>query len=499
MEMDPKACYRAMLARDERYDGRFFVCVKTTGIYCRPICPAGPPKLENCDFVPSAAAAAEVGYRPCLRCKPECSPDLGLWQGTSVTVSRGLRLIEEGALDESDVEALANRLGVGERHLRRLFRQHVGASPIAVAQTRRVLLAKQLIHNTDLPMTDVALASGFSSVRRFNETFQQLYDRPPSQLRRKSSAICADASHISLLLPYRSPYDWEAMLGFLAARVISGVERVCDQCYHRAIEINGSIGTMQVGNDPERSSLRVTVSVPRIENLSLVVARCRHLFDLRVDPIAIASALENDPDLKPLIRERPGLRVPGAWDGFEIAVRAVLGQQISVAAANKLAAKLVSSIGSPIGEPLGPAKLTRSFPKPERFDFDSVLAIGMPRKRAEAIVALADAVVKNPQMFDPKPSLEAATNELCSLPGIGQWTAQYIAMRVLRESDAFPDGDVALRRTLSNEGNRIDSRELLARAERWRPWRSYATLHLWTAESRPTHKKKRERVDAIQV
>lgn len=392
MEIDPQACYRAILARDERYDGRFFVCVKTTGIYCRPICPAGPPKLENCEFVPSAAAAAEAGYRPCLRCKPECSPDLGLWRGTSVTVSR-----------------------------------------------------------------------------------------------------------ISLLLPYRPPYDWESMLGFLAARIIPGVECVLDQSYHRTIEINGAVGTMQVENLPERSSLRVTVSIPRIDNLSMVVARTRRLFDLSADPVAISSALEQDPDLRPLVTARPGLRVPGAWDGFEIAVRAVLGQQISVIAANKLAAKLVSSFGSPLSEPLGPAGLTRYFPKPKRFDFDSVVAIGMPRKRAEAIVALADAVVNVPQLFDPKPSLEEAIDGFCSLPGIGQWTAQYIAMRVLRESDAFLAGDVALRRILSADGNRISSGDLLARAQRWRPWRAYATLHLWTAESLSRNKKMRKGVDAIEV
>src|SRR5262245_8147458 len=237
MNLEPSACYRAVLARDARYDGRFFTCVKTTGIYCRPICPARPPKLANCIFVPTAAAAQEAGFRPCLRCRPESSPELDAWRGTEATVSRAMKLIEAGALDDGDVGSLADRLEIGERQLRRLFRRHLGAAPVTVAQTRRVLLAKQLIHQTDLPMIDVALASGFGSVRRFNETFQSLFHRPPSELRRRAAAGSA-GPEISILLPYRPPYDWPAMIGFLTARALDGVEVVTPESYRRVVEFD---------------------------------------------------------------------------------------------------------------------------------------------------------------------------------------------------------------------------------------------------------------------
>jgi AraC family transcriptional regulator of adaptative response / DNA-3-methyladenine glycosylase II len=499
MKLDPAACYRALLARDERHDGRFFVCVETTGVFCRPVCPARPPKFENCKFVPTAAAAAEAGFRPCLRCKPEYSPDTELWQGTSATVSRGLRLIEEGALDQGDVEGLANRLGVGERHLRRLFRQHVGATPIVVAQTRRILLAKQLIHHTDLSMTDIALASGFNSVRRFNETFRKMYDRSPAQLRRKPADDRSQTSVIKLSLPYRPPYDWEAMLGFLSKRAIPGVERVSDQRYCRTIEMGDVVGTMEAQNLPDQTSLRVTVAIPRIDNLATIIARTRHLFDLRADPIAINRALFQDSDLAPLVHQRPGLRVPGAWDGFEIAIRAILGQQISVDAATNLAGKLVDSLGTPVPESLRKEQLTRTFPNPAAFRLDRVIALGIPHKRAEAIVTLAEATVRNPHLFAAKSSLDAAVQELRSLPGIGEWTAQYIAMRVLRESDAFLAGDVALQRILAAGETRPDSQQLLARAEAWRPWRAYATLHLWTSEAQTVPIKNGDQRDAITI
>jgi len=337
MEFAPAVCYRAVLARDARYDGRFFTCVKTTGIYCRPICPARPPKLENCFFVPTAAAAQEAGFRPCLRCRPESSPDLDAWRGTSATVSRALKLIEEGALDGNDVAALADRLEIGERQLRRLFRQHVGAAPVTVAQTRRVLLAKQLIHQTNLPMISVALASGFGSVRRFNETFQRLYHRPPGELRRRSAADSPVAPEISLLLPYRAPYDWDGMMRFLRVRAIPGVEIVTTDSYARVIELDGVTGSIGVTHAPDQSALRVVVRFPQLNALSRIITRIRRMFDLSADPVAIEAALSSDPILAPLVSARPGLRVPGGWDGFEIVVRAMLGQQITLKSATQLA------------------------------------------------------------------------------------------------------------------------------------------------------------------
>jgi AraC family transcriptional regulator of adaptative response / DNA-3-methyladenine glycosylase II len=482
MDLDPAACYRALLARDARYDGLFFICVRTTGIYCRPICPARFPRFANCVFVPTAAAAQEAGFRPCLRCRPESSPDLGAWRGTSATVSRALALIEGGALDGGDLAALAARLGIGERHLRRLFRRHLGATPITVAQTRRVLLAKQLIHQTDLSMTEVALASGFGSIRRFNETFRQLYRRPPGELRRRTISR-PPASGISLLLPYRPPYDWPAMIGFLAARAIPGLECITEGSYRRVIEVDGAVGSLEVDDVPDQSSLRATVRFPRLDILPVIIARIRRVFDLGADPAAIAAALAPDPILAPLVTARPGLRVPGAWDGFEIAVRAILGQQITVKAATRLAGRLVAALGTPAADRIGLPGLTHAFPRPDRFDVTVVAGLGMPQSRAAALAGLSVAALADPRLFDPRRDLDEAVASLRALPGIGEWTAQYIAMRALRESDAFLAADVALQRRLGVDGRRPSAAELLARAERWRPWRAYAVMHLWTGET----------------
>ncbi len=484
MKLDEAACYRAVLARDARHDGRFFTCVKTTGIYCRPICPARPPKLENCRFVRTAAAAQEAGFRPCLRCRPESSPDLDAWRGTSATVSRALKLIEGGALDEADVAALATRLEIGERQLRRLFRRHIGAAPITVAQTRRVLLAKQLIHQTDLGMTEVALASGFGSLRRFNETFQRLYQRPPSELRRRAGAGAgAPVSGISLLLPYRPPYNWPDMIRFLAARAIPGLEAVTPDSYSRVIEIGTAVGSIRVSHAPEQSGLRVIVRFPQLDALPTIIVRTRRMFDLGADPTAIASALSADPVLAPLVRARPGLRVPGAWDGFEIAVRAVLGQQITLKGATRLAGQIVSTLGTHVTDFTGHAELNRVFPRPERFSATALSGLGVPASRIKTLVDVAAAAAADPCLFDPRCDLANAVARLKRLPGIGEWTAQYIAMRALGESDAFLAGDVALQRKLALNGRRPAASEVLERAEHWRPWRAYAVLHLWMADA----------------
>jgi AraC family transcriptional regulator of adaptative response / DNA-3-methyladenine glycosylase II len=481
MKLDSAVCYRAVLARDARYDGRFFTCVKTTGIYCRPICPARPPKIENCVFVPTAAAAQEAGFRPCLRCRPESSPDLDAWRGTSATVSRALKLIEGGALDGDDVASLADRLEIGERQLRRLFRQHIGAAPVTVAQTRRVLLAKQLIHQTDLSMIQVALASGFGSVRRFNETFQQLYHRPPSELRRHA-VVSSSAPEISLLLSYRPPYDWDAMIRFLKARAIAGLEVVTNDSYSRVIELGGVTGSITVSHAADQSALRVVVRFARLNDLSVIIARIRRMFDLSAEPNAIVSALSCDPILAPLVSARPGLRVPGGWDGLEIAVRAMLGQQITVKGATQLASRIVAAIGTPVTDIDIPG-LTHAFPQPERFNANTLAGLGMPKARAAAIAGVAVAVVNDARLFDPRRDLDEAVAHLRKLPGIGEWTAQYIAMRALGESDAFLAADIGVQRKLVVDGRRPTAAELLARAEHWRPWRAYAVLHLWMADA----------------
>jgi AraC family transcriptional regulator, regulatory protein of adaptative response / DNA-3-methyladenine glycosylase II len=482
MDLDHDACYRAVETRDSRFDGRFFTAVKTTGIYCRPVCPARTPKRENVVFYASAAAAQEAGFRPCLRCRPETSPDLGAWRGASNTVSRALVLIEAGALDEGDVETLAGRLGVGGRQLRRLFRQHLGASPIAVAQTRRLLLAKQLIHETSLSMTEVALASGFGSVRRFNETFQQLYDRPPIALRRATLACASATSAVTLKLPYKPPYDWAAMLAFLAPRAIPGVEVIEGGAYARAIAIGGAKGAFIV-RPAANNRLAVTVQFPKLEALPAIIARVRRLFDLAADPLAIGEHLSKDAHLAPLVAMRPGLRVPGAWDGFEVGVRAILGQQITVTAAIRIAGKIAAQYGAPLDEPIpGFPGLTRIFPSAEMLARADLSALPMPRARSASLLALAKAVAADPKLFGPRASLEEAITILRRLPGIGEWTAQYIAMRELREPDAFPAADIGLIRAMAGEaGIRPRAAALAVRAERWRPWRAYAAIHLWVA------------------
>jgi AraC family transcriptional regulator, regulatory protein of adaptative response / DNA-3-methyladenine glycosylase II len=481
LDLDHDACYRAVMVRDPRFDGRLFLGVKTTGIYCRPICPARTPRQENVVFFPTAAAAHEAGFRPCLRCRPETAPDLGAWRGASNTVSRALALVEMGALDEGSVDDLASRVGVGERQLRRLFQQHLGASPIAVAQSRRVLLAKQLIHETRLPMTEVAMAAGFGSLRRFNDTFQTLFKRPPTALRRAGVAdVSAGArGEITLLLRYRPPYDWPAMLGFLRMRAITGVESVQDGVYRRTIGLGGRQGSVTV-HPAAGNALQATVRFPKLSALPQIIARLRRVFDLAADPDAIALQLVKDPTLAPLVAARPGLRVPGAWDGFELAVRAVLGQQITVPGAIRLAGALVVRFGAVLREPDG--ALTHVFPEPAALVGADPASMGMPRSRGAALLSVAAAVVADPHIFSAGRSLDEAVAQLKALPGIGEWTAQYIAMRQLREPDAFPAADIGLMRAMAGaDGLRPSASALLARAETWRPWRAYAAQHLWAS------------------
>ncbi len=482
MDMDRTACYRAISTRDARFDGRLFVGVKTTGVYCRPICPARTPKFENVSFYPSAAAAQQAGFRPCLRCRPETSPDLAFWRGTGNTVSRALALIEAGGLDEADVEALANRLGVGARQLRRLFHRHVGASPIAVAQTRRVLLAKQLIHETSLPMAEVALASGFNSVRRFNETFLQLFGRAPATLRRIRDKTRHQAGALSVRLAYRPPYDWDAMLSFLGARAIPGVEVVSNRVYRRTIAIGENRGVISVA-PADKNRVNVSVRFPDMAALPQIIARVRRVFDLAADPDMIGAHLAVDPALAPLVAARPGLRVPGAWDGFELAVRAIFGQQITVPAATRLLGRLVAAHGELLPVTMKDGEgLHRLFPSPVGLAVVDLAVLGMPKARAMAVNSLAQAIASDPTIFSPGASLEQAITKLRALPGIGEWTAQYIAMRELREPDAFPAADIGLLRAMATtDGSRPSSAELSSRAEAWRPWRAYAALHLWAA------------------
>jgi AraC family transcriptional regulator, regulatory protein of adaptative response / DNA-3-methyladenine glycosylase II len=496
MDLDVDACYRAFSTRDARFDGRLFGGVRTTRVYCRPICPARMPKRENMTFYATAAAAQEAGFRPCLRCRPETAPEFAAWRGTSNTVSRALALIDAGALDEAGIDRLAERLGVGERQLRRLFRHHLGASPVSVAQTRRVLLAKQLIHGTRLSMAEVALASGFGSIRRFNEIFQGLFGRPPGALRRVTVADESSGAkgEVTILLGYRPPYDWPAMASFLKARAIPGVEVVSSDRYARTIEIEGVHGVVAV-EPASGNALRIAIRFSRLSALPTIIARVRRVFDVAADPQAICTQLAKDPVLAPLVAARPGLRVPGAWDGFELAVRAVLGQQITVAAAVRLAGRLVARYGLPLVVGLETEGLTHVFPRPEQLASADLTALRMPRMRAATLASLAAAVVADPTVLGAGRSLTECVAQLRALPGIGEWTAQYIAMRELREPDAFPAGDIGLLRALTNVGGEgPTSGELLARAERWRPWRAYAAQHLWASGLPPEQVRPRQRV-----
>jgi AraC family transcriptional regulator of adaptative response / DNA-3-methyladenine glycosylase II len=485
---DAHACYRALQSRDPRFDGRIFVGVTSTGIYCRPICPARTPKFENCRFFPSSAGALDNGFRPCLRCRPETAPDLAFWRGTSNTVSRALALIAEGNLDnDSGVDNLADRLGIGERQLRRLFRQHLGASPVAVAQTRRVLFAKQLVQETRMPMTEIAFAAGFGSVRRFNETFLALFQRPPRTLRRTSITELASGTGagVTLRLRYRPPYDWASMLEYLSARAITGVETVTEDAYRRAVAHDGQTGAVEVRHDAANECLAVTIRFPCVKALPHLLNRVRRVFDVGADIETIGAHLSRDPFLATLIGRRPGLRSPGAWDGFELAIRAVLGQQITVAAARKLAGQLVSICGEPIAPSVDVAHgLTHCFPSPQRVADADLARLGMPVSRRMALTAVAEAALADRALFQSYGSIDEAVARLRSIRGIGDWTAHYIALRALRETDAFPASDIGLLRGAADRtGERPTPQRLLERAEAWRPWRAYAAQHLWAADA----------------
>ena len=488
--LDPRICYRALTTRDERFDGRLFVAVTSTGIYCRPVCPARPAKLENCRFYRTAAAAQEAGFRPCLRCRPETAPELGSWRGTSNTVSRGLALIAAGELDgdEASVDRLAERLGVGERQLRRLFQQHLGASPLSVAQTRRVLFAKQLIHETRLPMAEVALAAGFGSVRRFNETFQQLFQRPPSAIRRKQTVALPEgsvaASGVTVRLRYRPPYDWPAMLAYLRARAIDGVEAVEGERYRRTVREDGALGSVEVTHLPQVNCLAVTIRFPSVRGLPAIVARIRRVFDLGADVAAIGGHLARDPLLAPLIAARPGLRTPGGWDGFELAVRAVFGQQVTVEAGRQLAGHLTRLCGTRAREAqLEDGALLHAFPTPAEVASAELTRLGMPQSRRQTLLALSQAALAEPRLFEPLDTVEETVARLRAIRGVGDWTAQYIALRAAREPDAFPASDRGLLRGASlRKGTLLTAEQLTARAKRWRPWRAYAAQHLWAAD-----------------
>ncbi len=471
--LEPKRCYRALRARDPRFDGRFFTAVVSTGIFCRPTCPARTPKFDNCAFYPSAASAHAAGFRPCLRCRPEVAPGLAGWRGTANTVRRALALITEGALAEGSVDALAERLGVSSRHLRRLFDEQIGTSPSDVARAHRLLFAKKLLSETTLPVSEVAFAAGFGSVRRFNTVIKNTYGRAPRELR--NGSLDPDP-RIRLKLPFKPPYDWGAMLHYLRGRAIDGMEVVEGETYRRSFE--SGIVEISPGGD---GFLWGALELADTHAMASIVGRLRRLFDLDADIVRIEQHLASSPLLSAVVARRPGLRVPGAWDGFETAIRAILGQQITVEAARQLAGKLVARYGTPLARP--GAGLVCAFPRPEALLGNDVGTLGMPASRARTISALSEAVIADPDFLAPVSDLEGNLKRLQSLPGVGPWTAHYIAIRVLGETDAFPASDVGLLRGATKGGRRPAPEELAALAEAWRPWRAYAAQHLWMKDT----------------
>ncbi|MDJ0795003.1 MAG: Ada metal-binding domain-containing protein [Woeseiaceae bacterium] len=473
---------RARLSRDARFDGRFFVGVRTTGIYCRPICPANAPKSENVSFFPSAAAASEAGYRPCLRCRPECAPGTPAWSGTSTTVQRGLRLIADGALDDGNVESLADRLGVTSRHLRRLFVKHVGASPLAVAHTQRLHFAKRLIDQTALSMTDISIASGFGSVRRFNDTFRKTYGRSPRDLR-KEGRVQVTASALGVLLPYRRPYDWHGLLDFFSGRATPGVEAVVDGNYVRTVRIGDECGIVRVSDLGDAISL--SVHGTGTASLFPVVQRVRSMFDVDAPIDDISAGLNRDKKLRAWLKVRPGVRVPGAWDGFELTVRAILGQQVSVKAATTFAGRIAKRYGEPVGATIDGLQDAPDvlFPEPRKLMRARLEHLGIIRSRSQTIRDLARAVVSGDLNFDAAQKLEDFRDALTAIRGIGSWTAEYVAMRVMKDPDAFPTSDLGLLRAFDlPDGTRLRPSELASRAEAWRPWRAYAALLTWGSD-----------------
>jgi AraC family transcriptional regulator, regulatory protein of adaptative response / DNA-3-methyladenine glycosylase II len=470
---DDDTRYRAVQSRDERFDGWFVTAVTSTGIYCRPSCPATTPRRDHVRFHPSAAAAQAAGFRACKRCRPDATPGSPEWDLRADLVGRAMRLIGDGVVDREGVAGLAGRLGYSERHLHRQLVAEVGAGPVAVARAQRAQTARVLLETTALPITEVAFAAGFASVRQFNETVRTVFAVTPTQLRRSRRGPDEQVSGALVLrLPYRAPIDLDALLRYLGARALPGVEAWSDGVYTRSIRLPRGPGIAALSAAP--GHVRCELRLTDLRDLAAAVQRCRRLLDLDADPAAVQAALGADPLLGPLVAKAPGLRVPGHVDGAEMAVRAVLGQQVSVQAAGKLAGRLTVAYGEELSAPHGP--VTRLFPTPAAL---REAEVGMPVSRIRALRAMAVALDDGLVQLHPGVDRQATERALLALPGIGPWTASYLAMRALRDPDVFLPTDVGVRHALIRHGRPGDPASAAALAERWRPWRSYALLQLW--------------------
>ncbi|HEY1274854.1 MAG TPA: AlkA N-terminal domain-containing protein [Thermoleophilaceae bacterium] len=480
---DFERCYRFMQSRDPRYDGFFFVGVTSTGIYCRPSCPARLPDRGNVRFFATAAAAQEAGFRSCKRCAPDAAPGSPAWNRRADAAGRAMRLIADGVVDREGVPGLASRLGFGERHLHRLLVAELGAGPVALARAQRAQAARLLSESTTLPFAQVALGAGFGSIRQFNDTVRAVYAMTPTELRRKARGRRggAGAGAIELRLAFRPPLDGESLIGFLAARAVPGVESVEATTYRRSLSLEHGGGVAEM--TPEARGVRCELRLDDLRDITAAVARCRRLFDLDADPVSIAAQLEGDPLLGELVARHPGLRVPGAVDGFEIAVRAVVGQQISVPAARTVLGRLVARYGEPLAEPVG--GVTHRFPTAKALAEADPRELPFPRARGEALGALARLVAAGDLRLDAGAEAASAAAALRAVKGVGPWTASYVAMRALGDPDAFLAADVGVRRALERLGATGDPAAAARLAERWRPWRSYSVVYLWRSLGEP--------------
>ncbi len=496
MTSDHAALYNALASRDPRFDGVFFVGVTSTGIYCRPVCTARTPRASNCRFFASAAAAEKASFRPCLRCRPELAPGSAPVDDAQRIAALVVDRIEAGLLDDgSSLEKIALHFGWSSRQIRRILRRELGVSPMELVLTRRLLLAKQLLTETGLSVGEIAFASGFSSVRRFNDAFVSRYTMPPTRLRdaagRSANGSAGSRAHghdpavqdsITLQLGYRAPFDWRGVLGFIGARAMLGVEAVEGDTYLRTVRLGELTGWVRVRNEPARRTLLVEFPRTLTAVLPALLARLRHLFDLGARPDVINDRLAQDALLAPAVERNPGLRVPGAFDGFELAVRAILGQQITVKGATTLAGRFAAMFGEAMDTPY--AVLTHLTPRAERVanaDANAIAALGMPGSRARCIVELARAVVAGKLRLEAGDDAGATMEQLVAIHGIGRWTANYVAMRALRWPDAFPKEDAIVRKRLGGMSPALAEE----RSQPWRPWRSYATLHLWQQGASP--------------
>jgi AraC family transcriptional regulator of adaptative response / DNA-3-methyladenine glycosylase II len=477
MELNDDICYQALLAHDTRFDGLFYVGVATTGIYCRTVCPARTPRRDNCTFYPSAAAAERAGYRPCLRCRPELAPGNARIDSAGRLAAAAANRIEDGELTAKSMAELAAEIGISDRHLRRVIREEFGVSPIELAQTQRLLLAKRLLTDTDMPITEVAFAAGFASLRRFNAGFKARYRLNPTDLRRRRGATLPQET-LTCELAYRPPLDWDSLVKFLLDHASAGVEAMHGDRYVRAVRVGKRQGWIAVTPSPQRHTLRVELPAASLAPALLpLLARVKRLFDLAAEPQRISA------HLGPLAEPRPGLRVPGAYDGFEMAVRAILGQQVSVKSATTLAGRFAAAFGEPIATPF--PQLTCLPPTPERVavaETGDLTGLGIIAARANSILALSRAIAEGKIHLEPGCDVETTLLKLRELPGIGEWTAQYIAMRALSWPDAFPHTDLGLYKALGE----TKPKRVLEIAADWRPWRAYAAMHLWKSlETQP--------------